>query len=489
MKIAADTNGHEAGLLESFASGDKSTNGCEPTLRYPIASKDVFANGHKSELSDSLACRKPANGKEGQPEKVRFSYPVICENISEIQNDLNEILQSGQLSNFGKYSQLLEHRLQQKLGVRHILTVPNATTGLQVLLSTLPQQSEVLLPSFTFPATAHAVIHANLIPRFVDIDPLTFTISLEDLLAKINDRTSAILAVNIFGNPCRIAQLENLAKKEKIKLFFDSAPAMGSKYQGQYLGSRGDAEVFSMSVTKIVSAGEGGFIATNNDLLADQIVCMRNYGYSPDRSDCPFYGYNGKLSEVHAVLALKALEKMDSNIARRHDLAELYKLGLQNLSGVSCQAEVEESEMNYCNFAIRIDSDQAGIDTAKACHRLAEENIEYKRYFYPILHKTRAYRNFDDITLLHSETLADQVLCLPMHAKLSNEQVERVCKVFVELHEHSKKQSQQVFLSKRASTASQNQNSFQSGSPSSGKFDENTGFESLKPEVFSQARR
>lgn len=437
MGNAADTNGHTAGFLD-FVSTDTSTSGNGQVSRHSFAFQDGMANGRLARLTNSRDDGNRVNGKTSRPEKIRFSYPVICENTSAILKHLCEILQSGQLSNFSKYSRLLEDRLREMLGARHVFTVPNATTGLEILLSTLPEQSEVLLPSFTFPATAHAIIHANLRPHFVDIDPLTFTISLEDLEKKINARTSAILAVNILGNPCRIAELEAFAEKNKIKLFFDSAPAMGAKYQKRYLGARGDAEVFSMSVTKIVSAGEGGFISTNDDLLASRIECIRNYGYCPDRSDCPYFGFNGKLSEIHAVFALKSLERMEANIAKRRELAAYYKQLLGGLPGISFQAEATESETNYCNLAIRVDADQFSMGVPKICQRLAEENIEHKRYFYPPLHKTTAFHRFNGEALPQSEALAEQVLCLPMHPALSGDQIERVCNIFIALWKQQK---------------------------------------------------
>jgi len=449
MQTLADAFIDIAGPWNYSDSKNGLTNNYKRTLRNLDDLREENINGHKHSPTDSPLAIKAATREPDPFQKIKSSSPLICEGIAEIQDELVEILQSGQLSNFGKYSRLLECKLQEKLGVRHVFTVPNATTGLQIVLSSLAPRSEVLVPSFTFPATVHAIVHANLIPRLVDVDPETFNISLPSLRKQITSRTAAILAVNVFGNPCHIAELEALAEAKNIKLFFDSAAAIGTKYRGRCLGSHGDAEVFSLSATKVVNAGEGGFIATSNDLLAEQIACVRNYGFCLDRSDCLFVGCNGKLSEVHALFALKSLARMEANIRRRRAIAEIYKCRLQSIPGLSFQRETANGEMNYCNFAVRLKEVQFGTDSTNLSQYLAEHNIETKKYFLPV-HKTRAFHNMCCEPLPGSEALAHHVLCLPMHPNLMDEQVERICEVMLNFHKSAGELPTRYFFGMRA---------------------------------------
>ncbi|MGH7492147.1 MAG: DegT/DnrJ/EryC1/StrS family aminotransferase [bacterium] len=399
----------------------------------------------------------PASEKQiDRSERIRLSCPTLPKSISEIQDELSDLLQSRWLSNFGKYATQLEKRLEGFLGVKYVRTVPNATTGLMILLATLPKNTEVLVPSFTFPVTGHAIVHARLRPRFVDVDPETFNISVEDAAAKISPETSAILAVHTFGNPCRIAELQALAERYHLKLFFDSAPALGSKCHGKLLGSFGDAEVFSMSGTKIVTAGEGGFIATNDERLVLDIDCLRNYGINTNQRNCRLIGYNGKLSELNAVLALKSLDRLNENILRRHQIAAIYKTRLCRIPGLTFQMSMPYNEINNWTFAVQMHPEQFGANADDCQDFLATRNIDTKRYYHPALHQAGAYRAFDGEVLPQSECLANHVLCLPVHSDLTDGQVEKVCKTIIDFQEESKKLWQNSSSAKLAQMALQN---------------------------------
>ncbi|MCI0614184.1 DegT/DnrJ/EryC1/StrS family aminotransferase [bacterium] len=402
---------------------------------------------------------KPAilGGPKIISEKIRTSCPAIPKDLCEIEHELREILNCCILSNFGKYAKSLEEKFQNILKAKHVLTVPNATTGLQIILSSLPLHSEVIVPSFTFPASVHAIVHANLKPKFADINGNTFDICVKDVLTKINRHTSAILAVNVFGNPCQIDELQSIAEAHRLKLFFDSAAALGSKYRNCLLSSYGHASVFSMSGTKIVSAGEGGIIVTNDDELADQFKCMRNYGYCESKSDCHFIGYNGKLSEFSAVLALYSLKQMESTIAKRHHIAGIYKEQLENIPGLKFQRILDECETNYCTLAVQIDSEEFGLqaDTVRDC--LEEENIQSIRYFFPLVHRTKAYKRFNGIRLENSERLAHRVLCLPIHPRLTVEHANLICAAIARIHLYAEEIRQMDLgkTRKKINTASQ----------------------------------
>jgi dTDP-4-amino-4,6-dideoxyglucose len=365
--------------------------------------------------------------------KIRTCFS-FTPNLDEFTHQLNDIFESGLLSNFGKYNRRLEQQLAEFLKVEFVFTVPNASTGLQILLSTLPKSSEVIVPSFTFPATVHAVVHAGLRPVFVDINPETFTISIRGVLKKITQKTSAILAVHIFGNPCAIDLLEWVAGERGLKLFFDAACSLGSKYRGRCIGGFGDAEMFSLSGPKIITAGEGGVITTNDKELAEKICCYRNYGYSPDKSDCWYVGVNGKLDEISALFALSTLNTIDEQIAQRKELTKIYRRELEAIPGIQFQRAQEGGEINYSSVAIKIDSQKFGVTASELKDRLKTEGIETIRYFTPPVHKTTAYKDFNNLKLGHTEKLSQSILCLPMHSKLDGEQVQYVCDAIKRIH-------------------------------------------------------
>lgn len=375
----------------------------------------------------------------GGEKTIRTCHPVLPRDISELQIEFNDVFKSSWVTNFAPYTEKLENRFREVLKVRHVLTIANASTGLHMLLSTLRVNSEVIVPSYTFPATANAVVHAHLKPRFVDIEKSTCNLSLKDVQEKITPNTSAILAVNAFGSPCQIKELEVLAKQHHLKLFFDSAAALGAKYRGHPLGSFGNAEVFSLSGTKVVTAGEGGIITTNDDVLAEELRCKSNYGYSKCEQDCLHIGFNGKMSEFSAIIALWSLRNLEHELTWRKKIAAIYYSRLQTFPGLHFQKILDRCETNFCAFAIEVDAAKFGIDAATAQDYLKREGIDTLRYFCPPMHKTKAYEEFNHLRLEQSETLSQRNLCLPMHAHLTLDQAYNVCSALTRIHTHARK--------------------------------------------------
>lgn len=375
----------------------------------------------------------------GGEKTIRTCHPVLPRDISELQNEFNNVFKSSWVTNFAPYTEKLESRLREVLKVKHVLTVANASTGLHMLLSTLRVNSEVIVPSYTFPSTVNAVAHAHLKPRFVDIEKSTCNLNLKDVQEKITPNTSAILAVNAFGSPCQIEELEALAKRYQIKLFFDSAAAIGAKYRSRPLGSFGDAEVFSLSGTKIVTAGEGGVITTNDDNLAEELKCKSNYGYSKCEQDCLYIGFNGKMSEFSAIIALWSLHNLEHELVWRQKIAAIYYSRLQTLPGLHFQKILDGCETNFCAFAIEVDDGEFGIDATTAQVYLKRQGIDTLRYFCPPMHKTKAYEEFNHLRLEQSENLSQRNLCLPMHAHLTVEQAHNVCSALTRIHTHAQK--------------------------------------------------
>jgi dTDP-4-amino-4,6-dideoxygalactose transaminase len=352
------------------------------------------------------------------------------------------ILESGMLTN-GKYVLEFENRAAEYLGVRDCVAVSSCTAGLMLVIRALGLSGEVIVPSFTFAATAHAVAWNGLRPRFTDIDPETLTLSPSDAFRMIGVRTSAILATHIFGTPCFVEALETVAARAGISLLFDAAHAFGSLHGGVHVGGFGEAEVFSLSPTKVLTSGEGGIIATNNDLLAERCRIGRDYG-NPGDYDCRFVGLNARMSEIHAAIALDSLEDLELRIAERNQIAEKYHFSLKAVPGLSFPQVPPKDRSTYKDFTVLIDRADFGIDAAAAAEALAAEGVETRRYYSPPVHAMKSYRSLSGPygTLDVTERVSNQVLTLPLWSGMTHAQVHGVARAIVRIQRHFSSLSQ-----------------------------------------------
>src|SRR5918996_6536051 len=254
------------------------------------------------------------DGTPAFPEGLPLAVPSVPPGKALLGN-IEGILESGVLTN-GPYVRELESRAADYLGVRHCVAVASCTSGLMLVLRTSDLSGDVVVPSFTFAATAHAVVWNGLRPVFSDIDSGSLTLSAGSVLRTAGVRTSAILATHTYGTPCDVEGLAEAAERSGIRLFYDAAHAFGSRHEGRPLGGFGDAEVFSLTPTKPVVAGEGGVIATNDEELAEACRLGREYAKEPDY-DSRFVGLNARMSEFHAAVALSSLEGLDERVGER----------------------------------------------------------------------------------------------------------------------------------------------------------------------------
>lgn len=375
----------------------------------------------------------------GAPEKVYVAQPTLPD-YPLLDTKFKDIAQSLMLSNFSKYSNELELEIEDKLEIKEALTFPNATSALMLALRALDLKGEVILPSFTFSATGHAVVWNGLTPVFADIDPLTFNIDPDDVERKITDKTSAILAVHVFGNPCDIDKLEKIAKKHNLKLLFDSAHALGSYYKGRPIGGFGDLECFSLSGTKVITSAEGGIITSNDTELMHKMHLGRNYGADRDY-DCRYIGLNGKMSEFHAAIALESLTLLDKFVHKRNVLADLYKKRLGEIPGISFQQISDENISTFKDFAIIVDPDTFGMNRDELIHNLNKEGIFPKKYFHPPLHQMKAYQTIKHRAqnLNNTDFVAKNIVCLPIYSHMNTDTLEKICYVIYRLWNSKKK--------------------------------------------------
>jgi dTDP-4-amino-4,6-dideoxygalactose transaminase len=367
------------------------------------------------------------------PPAIRGGRPVFPEGLplarpsvpdpDRVVRDVRAILESEVLTN-GPYVAEFERRAAEYLQVRHCVAVSSCTSGLMLVLRAAGLSGDVILPSFTFAATAHAVAWNGLRPAFVDIDPRTLTLSPATARWGTGMRTSAILATHTYGTPCDVDGLAAAAERSGIRLFYDAAHAFGSRHDGRPVGSFGDAEVFSLTPTKPVVAGEGGIIATNDEELAEACRLGREYAKEPDY-DSRFVGLNARMSEFHAAVALNSFEGLDQRLAERNRLAERYREALGSTPGVSFP-EVRSGDFStYKDFTILVDRQEFGVTASSLAEALTAEGIDVRRYYSPPVHRMRPYRS-GGASLPVTDEAASKVVTLPLWVGMTEDHVARV---------------------------------------------------------------
>ncbi len=368
-------------------------------------------------------------------ELVMITKPTIS-SIPSLKKKYGDILKSGMITN-GRYVRDFEDKVAKYLGVRNAVALNSCTGGLMLLMKVLNLTGEVIVPSFTFHATAHAVVWSGLKPVFVDCDPKTFNISPEAVQAAITSRTSAVLAVHVFGNPCSIGELESITNKHGLPLIFDSAHGFGATYKNRQIGSFGRAEVFSLSPTKLLTAGDGGIAATNDDSLAEKIRTGRNYG-DPGTYDSEFSGFNARMSEFHALLGIECLKDLEKNVVRRNRLATLYKKLLANVPGLYFQEVETENRSTFKDFSVLVNEREMGLSRDVLSVALAKENITTKKYFSPPVHEQKAFKGYYKASyrsnLPATKMISRRILNLPIYSHMPESVVRKICTVIEKLY-------------------------------------------------------
>lgn len=359
-------------------------------------------------------------------EPLRFIKPTLPP-LQRVLKTYRPVYDSGVITNADLVTRF-EAAARERLSAAHCVAVSSCTSGLAMVLRALDLKGEVILPSFTFFATGHAILWNGLTPVFADCDAETWTLDPASVEAGITERTSAIVAVHLYGNPCDVDALERIAAKHRLRLIFDAAHGFGSVYRGRPVGQFGDAEVFSLSPTKLLVAGEGGLVSTSDAALAHRIRAARNYGdlgaYDPE-----LLGFNARMTEFNAALALAGLGMMKAKIGRHNKIADLYTSCLAGVPGLRFQTVCKQDVSTYKDYSVLVDADEFGLSRDRLAEALLAENIVTKKYFSPPLHKQMLYRQFwksQDGSGWNTDYIADTVLSLPVYESLSDETVEAV---------------------------------------------------------------
>ena len=343
----------------------------------------------------------------------------------------NAIFDNRWLTNHGPFIAQFEQELNRFLGVKHCIAVCNATIALEILIRALELEGEVIVPSFTFIATAHSLQWLGVRPVFCDIDPLTHNLDPRCVEKLITPRTTGILGVHVWGRPCAIEALQEIARARNLKLIFDAAHAFGCTHAGKMIGGFGNAEVFSFHATKFYNTFEGGAIATNNDNLAARIRRMRNFGFAGyDEVVC--VGTNGKMSEISAAMGLTNLQSLDEFIQVNQRNYRQYRQETGRIPGLSLIHYDESEKCNYQYMAVEVDPQITGLQRDDLITVLQAENVLARRYFWPGCHRMEPYRSlFPDayLSLPQTEKLAGRIMILPTGTAVGEQEIEIICDI------------------------------------------------------------
>lgn len=344
---------------------------------------------------------------------------------------INDMLERRWLTNNGPYLKDFEERLCHYLGVKHCICMCNGTVALEVAARALGMHGEVIVPSFTFIASAHALQWQEITPVFCDIDPKTHNINPLSVEKMITPRTSGILGVHLWGRACPIKELSEIATRHQIRLMFDAAHAFGCSHEGKMIGNFGHAEVLSFHATKFFNTFEGGAVVTNDDDLAQRIRLMTNFGFSGyDR--VVYLGTNAKMQEISAIMGINGLHSIDQFIAINRRNYKHYQHYLENIAGVTMVQYNEMEKHNYQYIILEIEESQTQISRDTLVAILQAENIMARRYFYPGCHRMEPYRSYSPhagLLLPETEKLTNKVLALPTGTAVNEEHISTICQL------------------------------------------------------------
>lgn len=369
-------------------------------------------------------------GKQAFSHKLFVGRPNIGDRVF-LHEHLDDILDRKWLTNDGIYITKFEEKVADYLGVKHCIALCNGTIALQIAFKALELRGEVIVPSFTFVATAHALQWQGIKPVFCDVDPKTFTIDPAYAEKLITPQTSAILGVHLWGRGCDTEGINKLARKHQLKIVYDACHAFACSYNGQKIGHFGDMEVFSFHATKVFNSFEGGAIVTNNDLLAKRIRLLKNFGFS-GTDEVSFLGINGKMNEMSAVMGIAGLDALPVFIQANRENYLTYKKALMGIKGIRLIEYDDRNDYNYHNIVLELDRSVAGIDRDRIVELLNAEGVIARRYFYPGCHKMEPYNSnpiYRNLKLPVTERLAARMFSLPTGTSVSKNDIHSIAEI------------------------------------------------------------
>ncbi len=354
------------------------------------------------------------------------SLPVL----DEFVDSLKKIWDSKQLTNNGSFHQEFEKELAEYLGVKYVSLFANGTLALVSALQVLRISGEVITTPYSFVASTHALWWNGITPVFVDIEPETCNIDYKKIEAAITPKTTAILPVHVYGNPCNVSEIEKIADIYGLKIIYDAAHAFGVKINNQSVLNFGDLSVLSFHATKSFNTIEGGAIICHDEKTKKRIDYLKNFGFA-DEVTVVAPGINAKMNELQAAYGLLQLKAFEQQIEKRKNISELYRKLLTGINGIRNMEDDENVKHNYSYFPIFVNEDYA-LSRDELYYKLQENNIYGRRYFYPLISEFPAYRGLPSAkasNLMKAKEVSDQVICLPIYPDLDMEIVEQICRI------------------------------------------------------------
>jgi len=331
-------------------------------------------------------------GKPAFSECLHVGRPNLG-NRERLHERLKEILDRDWLTNNGPVVQEFERRIAAFVGVKHCIAMCNATVALEITTRAAGLTGEVIVPSYTFVATAHALQWQEITPVFCDLDPRTHNIDPARVEELITPRTTGVIGVHVWGRPCPIDELTAVCREHELTLMFDAAHAFGCSYKGRMIGAFGLAEVLSFHATKFLNTFEGGAVVTNDEPLAKKIRLMKNFGFA-GYDNVVYIGTNGKMTEVCAAMGLTNLESIDEFLAANRRNYECYREGLEGIDGLTL-IRYDRAERSNCQYIVlEVEEQKLGLSRDNLVAVLHAENVLARKYFWPGCHRMQPYRAY-----------------------------------------------------------------------------------------------
>lgn len=365
---------------------------------------------------------------------ITVTSPLLP-NLDELNKLMQDIWNRKWITNMGHYHELLEAELAKYLGVEYISLFTNGTLPLITALQALGlTKGEVITTPYSFVATTHSIWWNQLTPVFVDIEEDTCGMDPAKIEAAITPNTVAIMPVHCYGKPCKTNEIDAIAKKHGLKVIYDAAHAFGVRVNGEAILNAGDISTLSFHATKVYNTIEGGALVCHSKEMKEQIDHLKNFGFE-DEVTVVAPGINGKMDEVRAAYGLLNLKQVDAAIKARHKVADAYRAALRDVKGIRFFDDMPGVRHNYSYFPIFVDAEQYGMTRDELYEKMKAANVYSRRYFYPLITAFDPYKDYPSASpgnLPVATKIANQVICLPMHHALSDEDVERVVNVIVD---------------------------------------------------------
>lgn len=377
-------------------------------------------------------------------ENLKFESPIYVTRpllpcLEKLQVKLSEIWASKWLTNHGGMHNHLEDALKTTLKSKNVSIFNNGTIALLTALKALdlPVDSEVITTPFTFPATTHCISWNNLNPVFCDICPDTMTLDAEKIEKLITKKTSAILGVHVYGNPCQVNEIQALADNYNLKVVYDAAHAFMTEINGRGIGTFGDISMYSFHATKLFNTVEGGCLAYNESSLKEKIYYLRNFGIK-NEEEVVDIGINGKMNELQAAIGLLNLDLLESEMQHRRLVKAVYLKNLKDIEGITITPIADNVTDSLQYFVIKIDKNTFGLSRDEVYDRLRNYNVFSRKYFSPLCSEYLPYKHLPSSStanLVTANRIKKEVLCLPFYGELGVENTLKICKIIKSIRE------------------------------------------------------